>query len=344
MKRPLLVLAVLGLGLGLAVLVSERRELFDTAPAKTVSAAPAATGTAAAGPGSEGGGAAPTVSSETGAGSLASSSGNGTGTLNEVVRNPLAEQIGLALEGISLFQGDKGAELWRLKASFAHLARDGEDINVDKPVVRYTLGPPGSTDYLDVVAEKGRITDHQRHILLQDQVVVTRGTQRVTAPRLEYDAATRVMRFPDGASLDAPGHRGHATLFSWNLATNVMEGEKGVEVVFKARPEASGGATAPGTGETPADLPGASSGQSGVSPVPVGGASGDIFGRAFGVLQGRPYAGTSPVHRGAGSVEPGAGVGASAGDNPGVPVSALPAPFFDLSASGHAGVFSGGVA
>lgn len=39
--------------------------------------------------------------------------------------NPLEEAAGLAIKGINLFQGDKGIELWRLKASWAHLHAGG---------------------------------------------------------------------------------------------------------------------------------------------------------------------------------------------------------------------------
>ena len=54
--------------------------------------------------------------------------------------NPLEEVAGLAIKGINLFQGNKGLELWRLKASWAHMSQNGDTIDVDKPVVRYALG------------------------------------------------------------------------------------------------------------------------------------------------------------------------------------------------------------
>ncbi len=151
----------------------------------------------------------------------------------------LEEALGLAVRGISLFQGEEGFELWRLKASWAHIAQEDGVIEVDTPVVRYTLGDPALEDYMDVTSRKGRITDNQRRLALWGDVVVRRGTQTVAGGRLDYDAATRTMVFPEGAGLDGPTASGEASRFSWNLETNVMTGEGGVSVLLKARPETS---------------------------------------------------------------------------------------------------------
>ena len=143
--------------------------------------------------------------------------------------------LGLALQGVSLFQGSKGSELWRLKATWAHLSQTGDVINVDMPVVRYLLGEPGSSDYLDVVSQKGRVTDNQRYLTLWGDVRLTRFDEVVAAPTLNYDAATRVMVFPEGAQLEGPTTSGTATVLTWELATNTLVGEQGVLVVLKRR-------------------------------------------------------------------------------------------------------------
>lgn len=158
------------------------------------------------------------------------------------------DMLGLAIKGISLFQGEGGLELWRLKASWAHMTEEGGVIDVDSPVVRYTLGDPALEDYLDVVAQKGRITDNQRHLALWGDVVVTRAEQKVTGARLDYDAATRTMVFPEGAQLDGPSASGSSRLFTWNLADNVMTGEGGVSILLKAVPEKEEAAVPEGTG------------------------------------------------------------------------------------------------
>lgn len=186
----------------------------------------------------------------------------------------LESALGLALQGISLFSGEKGAELWRLKASWAHLSRENNEILVDLPVVRYTMGEPmenvdpGSAvpdalqnatqktsqtpskdtppaDYLDVKSEKGKITDSQRYLTLWGNVDVRRFGDVLTGPRMEYDSKTRIMVFPEGAVLDSPKGEGEAARLTWNLASNELVGEGGVVVVIKPEPEA----------ETDADTP-----------------------------------------------------------------------------------------
>lgn len=108
----------------------------------------------------------------------------------------------MAIKGINLFQGNKGLELWRLKASWAHMSQNGDTIDVDKPVVRYALGEGSASnpddDVLDVQAQLGRITDNQRFLTLWDDVVITRYDDVITSSRMNYDANKRLMTFPEG--------------------------------------------------------------------------------------------------------------------------------------------------
>lgn len=179
---------------------------------------------------------------------------SGDGALNNA--------IGLALQGVSLFNGEKGAELWRLKATWAHLSQEGNEINVESPVVRYTMGDPvpapadsatsttsptsitspadaptTAGDFLDVKADKGRVTDNQRHVTLWDNVEVKRFDDVVTGPRLNYDSTTRVMVFPEGAAMESDRAAGRADVLTWDLGDNVLVAEGGVDVILKPRPE-----------------------------------------------------------------------------------------------------------
>lgn len=190
--------------------------------------------------------------------------------------NPLEQAVGLAIQGIRLFQGEKGLELWRLNATWAHLSQDGEIINVDSPHVVYALGdtglppsrpaspdtaseyrhapptdptPPATegetpaavpspeADVLDVTAQKGRITDQQRRLRLWGDVVITRFGDTITGPLLEYDSATRIMTFPDGATFESERGNGAAAVLHWDLAQNEITGLNGVEVILKPRPQ-----------------------------------------------------------------------------------------------------------
>ncbi len=145
------------------------------------------------------------------------------------------EALGLALKGVSLVNGENGIELWRLKASWAHLEQEGENILVDQPVVRYTLGDPTQEDYLDVRADKGRITENQRYVDLWGHVVITRAEETLTTSRTQYDSQSRIMSFPEGVRFEAPKSFGTASVVSWNLNTNAIESTNGVELVLKAQ-------------------------------------------------------------------------------------------------------------
>ena len=164
--------------------------------------------------------------------------------LQSEAANALEKMAGLAIKGISLFQGNGGIEIWRLKASWAHIAKEGEVINVDLPVVRYALGDASSAnpdaDALDVKAKKGQLTDNQRFLTLWDDVVITRFADRLTGPKMTYDSKTRVMIFPDGAALEAPTAFGTARVFEWNLAENIMTATGNVDVTIKAQSENPG--------------------------------------------------------------------------------------------------------
>ena len=149
--------------------------------------------------------------------------------------NPLEEVAGLAIKGINLFQGNKGLELWRLKAPRAGPASNPDD------------------EALDVQAQLGKITDNQRFLTLWDDVVITRYDDVITSSRMNYDANKRLMAFPEGAALESPTASGTATFFTWDLAANEMHGSGGVLVVLKPRPDAPNANAAPSPREPQAN-------------------------------------------------------------------------------------------
>ena len=156
-----------------------------------------------------------------------------------------------------MFMSSPSLELWRLKASWAHMSQNGDTIDVDKPVVRYALGEGSASnpddDVLDVQAQLGKITDNQRFLTLWDDVVITRYDDVITSSRMNYDANKRLMTFPEGAALESPTASGTATFFTWDLAANEMHGSGGVLVVLKPRPDAPNANAAPSPREPQAN-------------------------------------------------------------------------------------------
>jgi hypothetical protein len=157
--------------------------------------------------------------------------------------DPVIEAASLAVKGISLLQGEKGFESWRLKAEWAAMRREDDAIDVYEPKVRYTLGESGSVDYVYVSSELGRVTDGQRVLTLWQDVRLIRGDAVVTGPKLVYTANDRVALLSDGADFDGPEAFGTFTRLRWAMNRNRMDGEDGVDVTFKARaPKADEGA------------------------------------------------------------------------------------------------------
>jgi hypothetical protein len=153
----------------------------------------------------------------------------------------LLDAATLAIKGISLIQGEGGFEYWRLKANWAGMSEKDGDIDVREPVVRYNLGEKGNEDFVHVVAELGRISDNQRVLTLWRNVVLTHDDAVMTGPVLIYQADTRHVFFPEGADLENGKMTGTFTTLRWNMRTRVIEGEQGIDIVFKAPPPRSGG-------------------------------------------------------------------------------------------------------
>ena len=155
--------------------------------------------------------------------------------------DPVIDAAALVVKGVSLLQGEKGFEFWRLKAEWAAMHQKDDVIDVREPKVRYTLGEGGSEDYVYVSSDLGQVTDGQRRLTLWPKVRLTRGDAVVTGPKVVYTAGDRVVQFLDGAEFDSPEICGTFARLRWSMSLNRIDGEDGVDITFKAR--------APGIGE-----------------------------------------------------------------------------------------------
>lgn len=145
----------------------------------------------------------------------------------------LTEAVGLALKGIELAQGEKGIEMWRLKATWAAVKQEQGRIDVDAPDVTYRVGDNADTP-LRMVSKKGEITDNQRFLRMWEDVVGTYQDDTLHAPLMTYNATSRIMVFPDGANLKGASFSGNATRLSWSMADNIIRGEEGVSAIFES--------------------------------------------------------------------------------------------------------------
>ena len=148
--------------------------------------------------------------------------------------DPVVEAATLAIKGISLFQGEKGFEFWRLKAEWAAMNQDKGIIDVKEPKVRYTLGEPADNDYVYATSELGRVSDEQTVLTMWDDVVLTRGNDRLSGPEMVYRTDERVVRFPRGGRMDRPSMHGLFSVLVWSMDDNTVEVSDGVDITFLA--------------------------------------------------------------------------------------------------------------
>lgn len=146
----------------------------------------------------------------------------------EQAKDALQDAVGLALKGIELVQGEKGIELWRMKATWAALRQEKGVIDVDSPDIVYRVGDDEIP--LHVVADKGQVLDGQKFLRLWDHVVCTYKDNVLRAPLMTYNSTSRLMVFPDGADIEGTDSKGKAKHLTWDLVTNVIEGTGGVRV------------------------------------------------------------------------------------------------------------------
>ncbi|MCH5277083.1 MAG: LPS export ABC transporter periplasmic protein LptC [Desulfovibrionaceae bacterium] len=183
--------------------------------------------------------------------------------LDELLHNPpdgLEEAIDLAVRGVRLAQGEAGHESWTLDADWATLRQESGLVQVNSPVVRYAVGDPdkgGSPPrQVEVTAESGRIENNNSLLTMEGKVRAEYQDEVLTGSVAIFRNDTRILLFPDGARLDGPTLAGTAGSLRWNLATNILDGEHGVDVVWtprsdKPRPSAATPGDAPEGGPAP---------------------------------------------------------------------------------------------
>ena len=151
----------------------------------------------------------------------------------DISTDPLIEAAALAIKGISLMQGGKGFEYWRLKADWAAMGQSDGIIEVREPNVRYTLGEGASEDYVYAVSEYGRITEQQQVLTMWSNVRLTRGEDVLVGPEMTYRTDARTVYFPQGGIITRPTMSGTFGSLLWDMNANRIEGGSGVDILFE---------------------------------------------------------------------------------------------------------------
>lgn len=168
----------------------------------------------------------------------------------------LEEAVGVAMKGIELVQGEKGIELWRLKATWAQLRQSNNIIDVDKPDLVYQMD---GGKQVRIVAQKGEVQQQVQLVRMWDDVHATHERHELFASLMLYNGTSRTMYFPEGARMAGQSMSGNATKLEWDVAADVLRGSDGVSLLLMPRADEKGGQ---------------SPGQSAVQPLPAGKADG----------------------------------------------------------------------
>ncbi len=147
--------------------------------------------------------------------------------------------LGLALRGVELAQGEEGHEVWRLHAEWATLTQSSGVVDVGAPRVLYTVDEARGGGHVLASAATGRILDKNSRVIMEGGVRAEYKDDVLTGPRAEFASASRVLVFPSGGTINSPELSGYASVLRWSMITNILEGERGVEVIWTPSAAAS---------------------------------------------------------------------------------------------------------
>ncbi len=137
----------------------------------------------------------------------------------------------LAVKAIEMKQGEHGIELWRLKAEWGNVRREGELLELEKPNFTYHM-PPDNTE-LRVVSEQGEVSQTAKTIRFVRSVIVTQGNDTLKASLMVYNGTSKKLLFPEGASFTGRGTSGTAADVVWRLNDRVIDASGGVDMTWE---------------------------------------------------------------------------------------------------------------
>lgn len=155
------------------------------------------------------------------------------------------DDVGLAMKGIQVSQGENGAEEWRIFADWATMRRKTGVLEVENPIMWHRVGESSvlfeggknKTVHLQddagkivIQSRQGIVYDNNTKVLLQENVSASQNANRVEGPFLSYNSAERIAVFPEQADFQGEGISGSAEILSWNMRSNKIYGTGSVEV------------------------------------------------------------------------------------------------------------------
>lgn len=157
------------------------------------------------------------------------------------------DDIGLAMQGISVSYGEEGREEWTIFAKWATMHQQTSVVQMENPLMWHRTGnnsvlfsentAADSGMYLKDVADKviiearrGIIYNENTKVLLHENVKATQQANMVCGQFLNYDSIEQVAIFPEKADFTGEGLTGKADVLSWNMQENKIYGKGSVYV------------------------------------------------------------------------------------------------------------------
>lgn len=145
----------------------------------------------------------------------------------------------LAVKAIDLKQGEHGVELWRLKAEWGNMRREGGLLELEKPNFTYYMPP--HNEEVRVKAETGDVNQVSKLIRFRTNVEAYYDDKTISGPLMVYNGTGKVLTFPEGAVFGGPGMTGEAPMVTWILNEQLIKADGGVNMTWEGDRPFSGG-------------------------------------------------------------------------------------------------------
>lgn len=156
------------------------------------------------------------------------------------------DDIGLAMQGISVSYGEEGKEEWAIFAKWATMHQQTSVVQMENPLMWHRTGDNSVlfsqstatndmylkdiTDKVVIEAKRGIIYNENTKVLLHEDVKASQQANIVSGPFLNYDSIEQVAIFPEEADFAGEGLVGKADVLSWNMQENKIYGKGKVYV------------------------------------------------------------------------------------------------------------------
>ncbi|MBR3880540.1 MAG: LPS export ABC transporter periplasmic protein LptC [Mailhella sp.] len=155
--------------------------------------------------------------------------------LNKLLSDPPEEvksSVDLAIRGIKISQGREGRKSFELKANWATLDQNSGAVTVREPDITYWMENSGKDAERLIFASSdiGRVEDGNQKVSMSGHVRAKHEENELRGDLAVFLNQHNTLTFPGGATLNGPELSGSATRLTWNLDTNVLMGDHGVNM------------------------------------------------------------------------------------------------------------------